>query len=76
MVGRGRSQPIPAAEPVELAFGLQPAAHRFATGNRIRLTVTFADADNYETPVLDPPPRARVHRGGQYASSVELPLGP
>jgi putative CocE/NonD family hydrolase len=68
-------EPMRAGEPAELAFSLQPTAHRFAKGNRIRLTVTFADADNYDTPVLDPAPRVRVHRGAQHASSVELPLG-
>jgi putative CocE/NonD family hydrolase len=68
-------EPMPGGEPAELVFSLQPTAHRFAKGKRIRLTVTFADTDNYETPVLDPPPRVRVHRGGQHASVVELPLG-
>jgi putative CocE/NonD family hydrolase len=68
-------EPMPAGQPAELAFALQPTARRFAKGNRIRLTVTFADADNYETPVLDPAPRVRVHRGAPHASFVELPLG-
>jgi putative CocE/NonD family hydrolase len=66
--------PLPPGRPVELAFHLRPTAYRFAKGRRIRLTVTFADADNYETPVVDPAPRVRVHRGGQHASYIELPL--
>ena len=61
--------------PVELVFSLLPASCQFAKGRRMRLTVTFADADNFATTVLDPAPRVRVLRGAQHASYVEFPAG-
>jgi hypothetical protein len=67
-------EPIPAGEPVELVFALQPVAQRFAQGRRLRLTLTFADADNYETPVIEPAPRVRVLRDARHASFIELPV--
>lgn len=60
--------------PVALEFSLRPTAYRFAKGSRLRLTLTFADADNFETPVLEPAPRVRVHRDARHASFVVLPL--
>jgi putative CocE/NonD family hydrolase len=66
--------PIPADEPVELVFDLLPTAYAFEAGNRIRITVTCADAGNFDTPVLDPAPEMSLLRGGAYASYIELPL--
>jgi uncharacterized protein len=66
--------PIPPDRPAELVFSLRPTAYRFAKGRRLRVTLTFADADNFETPVLLPAPRVRVLRGARRASFVELPL--
>jgi predicted acyl esterase len=36
--------------PVELVFDLLPTAQQFATGHRIRVTITGADKDSYQTP--------------------------
>jgi len=44
-------QPVPQGEPVELTFDLRPTAWQFSTGNQIRITVTFADAGNFDTPI-------------------------
>jgi hypothetical protein len=66
--------PIPAKEPVELVFSLLPTSYRFHKGNRIRITVAFADADNFETPVIDPRPNVRVLRSKEHQSCVRLPL--
>jgi hypothetical protein len=66
--------PIPAGQPVELGLALLPTAFRFPQGGRIRVTVAFADADNFETPVIDPAPGLRLLRGERHPSRIELPL--
>jgi hypothetical protein len=68
--------PIPVDEPVELVFDLLPTAKRFCQGTRIRIAVTCADADNFDTPVLDPAPTMHLLRNAVHASFVELPLLP
>jgi putative CocE/NonD family hydrolase len=68
--------PILAGEPVELVFDLMPISYLFRAGNRIRITVTCADADNFETPALDPAPKIRLLRENAHASFVELPIMP
>jgi len=67
---------MPAGEPIELAFALLPASHVFAKGSSIRITVAFADADNFTTPALDPRPQVRILRDTAHASVVELPVIP
>ena len=66
--------PIPAGKPVELVFNLLPTSYLFRAGNRIRITVTCADADNFETPALDPAPKIRLLRDAAHASFVEFPI--
>jgi hypothetical protein len=66
--------PIPEGQPVELVFHLLPTSHLFRAGNRIRITVTCADADNFETPALDPAPKIRLLRNAAHASFVDLPM--
>ncbi|NIO70353.1 MAG: CocE/NonD family hydrolase [Anaerolineae bacterium] len=68
--------PIPAGEPVELVFDLLPTSKLFHKGNRIRIAITGADADNFETPILDPAPEIHLLRNATYASFVELPIIP
>jgi putative CocE/NonD family hydrolase len=67
-------QPIPAGEPFELVFDLLPTAYQFSKGNRIRITIAFADADNFDTPVLDPAPTLKLLRNTSYPTYVELPV--
>jgi hypothetical protein len=43
-------------------------------GGRIRITIAFADADNFETPVLNPEPRLRLLRDTDHRSSIQLPV--
>jgi len=66
--------PIPAGEPVELVFSLLPTSYHFHKGSRIRITVAFADADNFETPILNPAPKIRLLRDSAHASFVEFPV--
>jgi putative CocE/NonD family hydrolase len=66
--------PIPAGEPIELVFNLLPTSYRFHKGNNIRITVAFADADNFETPVIDPASKLRVLRDMNRPSFIQLPV--
>jgi putative CocE/NonD family hydrolase len=67
---------IPPGKPVELVFNLQPTSYLFRAGHCIRITVTCADADNFETPALDPVPEIRLLRDTAHPSFVELPIIP
>jgi hypothetical protein len=66
--------PIPTGEPVELVFSLLPVSYRFSKGSRIRIAVAFADADNFETPVIKPPPKLQLMRSVNYPSGIRLPV--
>jgi putative CocE/NonD family hydrolase len=63
-------------EPVELVFDLFPTSNVFDAGNRIRITITGADKDNFETPELQPPPVLGILRNSNHASYVSLPVIP
>jgi len=66
--------PIQAGDPVELVFNLLPTSYRFHKGNRIRITIAFADADNFETPVLNPAPKLHLLRDKDHPSFIQLPV--
>jgi len=66
--------PIPAGEPIELVFSLLPTSYRFHKGNRIRITFAFADADNFETPIIVPAPKIHLLRDINHPSFVQLPV--
>jgi putative CocE/NonD family hydrolase len=67
-------QAIPAGEPMELVFDLLPTAYQFSKGRRIRVTAAFADADNFDTPAIDPVPVVHLLREKNHPSFIELPL--
>ena len=67
-------QAIPAGDSMELVFDLFPTAYQFSKGKRIRVTVAFADADNFDTPVIDPAPVVHLLREKNHPSFIELPL--
>jgi putative CocE/NonD family hydrolase len=67
-------KPIPEGEAVELVFDLFPVAHRFRSGNRLRLAIAGADAGNFDTPVIEPAPTVRVLRDARHPSFVDLPV--
>lgn len=67
-------EPIPPGDPFEMVFSLIPTAYRFRAGDRIRVTVSFADSGNFDTPILDPAPAVHVLRDAAHASYVELPV--
>jgi uncharacterized protein len=66
--------PVPSGEPINAVFSLIATSYRFAAGNRIRVTITFADADNFETPVINPAPIVKLLRDSRYGSFIELPV--
>jgi predicted acyl esterase len=67
-------EPIKAGEPFKLTFDLLATSYLFRAGNRIRVTVASADADNFDTPILDPPPDLRLLRNALFPSFVDLPV--
>jgi putative CocE/NonD family hydrolase len=67
---------LPTGEPVELVFDLHPTSNIFDKGHRIRVTITFADRDNTQTPILSPAPTVSVYRNPDYVSYITLPVIP
>ncbi len=67
-------KPIPQGEPFEMVFSLLPSSFQFHTGDRIRITVAFADNGNFDTPILDPAPALKLLRDVAHPSFVELPV--
>ena len=65
---------IPSGEPIELVFDLLPTSYLFRSGNRMRITVAFADADSFATPQLNPAPDVRLLWDTAHASSIDLPV--
>jgi hypothetical protein len=65
---------IPPEEAIELALDLLPTAYHFAEGRRIRVTIAFADMDNFETPIIEPAPMVHLLRDKNHPSFIELPL--
>jgi putative CocE/NonD family hydrolase len=71
---RSELEPLPPDLPVLAELAFLPTAYRFGKGKRLRLALTFADADNFETPVLEPRPRAKIHMNPLCPSSLCLPM--
>lgn len=67
-------QPLKPGRPEELVFDLQPTSNLFEAGNRVRITVVGADADNATPLSEDPPPTLKVYREKKRASYVSLPV--
>jgi hypothetical protein len=67
-------EPVPTGEPFKLDFSLLPTSCRFHAGSRIRITLAFADAGNFATPILTPAPTASILRDASHPSQVELPI--
>ncbi len=64
---------IPKDEPFEMVFSLLPTSYQFRGGDRIRITVAFANSGNFDTPVLDPAPTLYLLRDNNHPSFLELP---
>ena len=64
---------MPIGAPQLLRFALLPVAWRFATGSRIRLSISGADADHFVQTPHGRPPLLTLSSGGSRASMLELP---
>jgi putative CocE/NonD family hydrolase len=64
--------PLPRGESEQLTLDLLPIATVFNAGNRIRVTVMGADADNVEPPT--DPPEYEVYWGASFPSHLTLPV--
>ena len=69
-------EPLPHNTPVELVFDLHPTSVLFQVGDRVRIRVTGADTDTFQTPRLDPAPTVSIYRSAEHASYIDLPLIP
>jgi hypothetical protein len=70
-------QPLTPGEPTPLDFDLEGTAITIDAGHRIRVTLAGADRANYELwPDIKGKdrPTITVHRGGDHASWIELPV--
>jgi putative CocE/NonD family hydrolase len=65
--------PLPEGEPAELVMDLHPTSTVFNAGNRIRVTVMGADADNAEE-VYPTSPTIRIYRSEAHPSGIALPI--
>ena len=68
----GDMVPLVPGEVTEISLDLQPTATLFNAGNRIRITVMGADADNTEAPPVTP--RIKVYRSAEYPSGIVIPV--
>jgi len=67
---------LPPGKPVEMIFDLLPTSKLFHKGNRIRISITCADSDNFKTPLLYPVPEVRIFRNPDHVSFIDLPVVP
>jgi uncharacterized protein len=65
---------VPSGEPFELDFSLLPSSYQFHAGSRMRITVAFADAGNFDTPILTPAPEVQLLHDSNHPSYVEIPI--
>ncbi len=71
----GDVESLPADGPGELVMDLHPTSTVFNEGNRLRVTIMGADADNAEE-VYDTPPTVTIYRSAAYPSGIVLPVAP
>jgi predicted acyl esterase len=58
-------------EPAELRFDMLPISMLFESGHKLRLVISFVDAN---TPRLDPSPTVSVYRDAAHPSMLSLPV--
>jgi putative CocE/NonD family hydrolase len=63
---------ITPGEIVELAFDIYPVSYVFRRGNRIRVTITGANAPIYPGIKEDPVPEVNIYHQGTFSSYIEL----
>ena len=65
--------PMEADHPQLFSIDLLPVAYRFEKGTRIRISITGADRDNFETPEHQPAPVIQVYTSESNRGFIELP---
>jgi putative CocE/NonD family hydrolase len=66
--------PVQPGEPFELVFDLLPTAYRFSPGKQLRISLAFADADNFTTPIFTPAPKVQLLHNQSHPSYMEVPV--
>lgn len=70
---REDAEPLTPGEPERIRLPLLPTAWQFATGSRIRLSITGADADHCAQVPHGRPPELTVLRDSNHVSTLHLP---
>jgi len=65
------AKPVPAGQAAELKFDMLPMSYIFKAGNKVRVTLTFADPQRRASA-----PGVTVLSGGATPSSINLPVIP
>ena len=65
---------MPCGQPVRMEFALNPLSCTVVQGNRIRVTVNNFDAEDWDTPVVEPAPSVHIYHEIEHDSFVELPV--
>ena len=61
-------------QPAEVVIDCLPMSHVFASGHRIRLTITGADPREKDRTQTSPPPVITIHRDAIHSSYINLPI--
>ena len=56
-----------------MAIDLEPTGFEFPSGSKVRLTIAFADAGDFDTPILEPAPEVELLRDTDHPSRVAIP---
>jgi putative CocE/NonD family hydrolase len=71
---RADAAPMPIGRAERLHFALLPTSWTFKAGSRVQLAIAGADADHCVQIPHGRPPRLTLHRGGDQASFIRLPV--
>ncbi len=71
---REDASPVPVNSPELMQFSFLPVSWTFRRGSKIRLSIAGADKDHCERIPERGTPRLKIHRGGDRASRISLPL--
>ena len=70
---RPRASRLPPGRPDRIRVGMLPTSWRFRAGNRIRLSISCADADHFAQVPHGRPPLLTIFHGGVHTSQLDLP---
>jgi putative CocE/NonD family hydrolase len=70
------SVPLPVGEPARIDLALSPMSNWIAPNHRLRVTLTCADAGDWDTAKLIPAPVIGIWHDAAHPSSIALPVVP